>query len=383
MGSESFFGTAIDAKRQRYAVIAVSILALSPFLVLPFWTEHLLATNFLPHVYCYLKNPSVVWTHVVADGLIGTAYLAISVTLGYLVYRARRDIPFHWMFLAFGLFIIACGGTHFMEVVTIWIPVYIFSAAVKLFTASVSVMTAAVLPFTVPRILTLVQQAKVSQQVTAELRASEERKAALLREVHHRVKNNLAVICSLLYLQSSQTKDEETIQVFREMENRVHSMALVHETLYGSKSFSRIDFAQYAKVLATDILSTYGKQIETNSLIRLKTDLQPVIMSMDLAVPCGLILNELISNAFKHGFPDGKGGEITISLAADRDQSCLLRVDDNGAGLPAGFNLHTRKSLGLRLVRSLTKQIRGSFELVRSEPGSSARVQFSTNHDAH
>ncbi|HEX6805393.1 MAG TPA: sensor histidine kinase [Terriglobales bacterium] len=377
MGSESFFGTAIDAKRQRYAVIAVSILALSPFLVLPFWTEHLLATNFLPHVYCYLKNPSVVWTHVVADGLIGTAYLAISVTLGYLVYRARRDIPFHWMFLAFGLFIIACGGTHFMEVVTIWIPVYIFSAAVKLFTASVSVMTAAVLPFTVPRILTLVQQAKVSQQVTAELRASEERKAALLREVHHRVKNNLAVICSLLYLQSSQTKDEETIQVFREMENRVHSMALVHESLYGSENLARIDFAQYAQVLTRDILASYERP---NAPVHLRSDMEPVTMNIDLAVPCGLILNELISNAFKHGFPNGAGGEIKLRLRGGENGSCTLCVEDNGAGIPAGLDVNTTTSLGLKLVRILTRQIHGAFELTRIETGTSACLQFHVNH---
>jgi hypothetical protein len=166
------FDTSRPAKRQLYAVASVLVLAVGPFVVLPYVTEGLLSTNFLPHLYCYLRTPSVVWTHVAADSLIGVAYLAISITLGYLVYRARRDIPFHWMFLAFGLFIIACGGTHFMEVVTIWIPVYIFSAAVKLFTAAVSLTTAAVLPFTVPRILSLVQQAKISEQATANLRAS-------------------------------------------------------------------------------------------------------------------------------------------------------------------------------------------------------------------
>ena len=377
VGSGSLFGTVIDTKSQRYAVIAVSILAIGPFLVLPFWTERLLATNFLPHAYCYLKNPSVVWTHVAADALIGTAYLAISVTLGYLVYRARRDIPFHWMFLAFGLFIIACGGTHFMEVVTIWIPVYIFSAAVKLFTASVSLTTAAVLPFTVPRILTLVQQAKVSERVTAELRASEERKEALLREVHHRVKNNLAVICSLLYLQSSHTKDEETVQVFREMENRVHSMALVHESLYSSDNLARIDFAQYSHVLTKDILASYERP---NTPVQLQSDMEPVTMNIDLAVPCGLILNELISNAFKHGFPNGSGGQIRLRLRAGENGSCVLCVEDNGVGIPAGLDLNTTNSLGLKLVRILTRQIHGSFELTRIETGTSACLQFNVNH---
>lgn len=192
----------------------------------------LAATDFLPHLYCYLRNPALVWTHVVADMPIGTAYLAISVTLAYVAYKAWRDLPVHWVLLAFGLFIIACGGTHFMEVLTIWIPVYILSAAVKLFTAVASVTTAVVLPFIVPRLFTLMEQAKTTEQATADLRASEERKEALLREVHHRVKNKLAVICSLFYLQSTHTTDEETVEIFHDMENsRVHSMALVHESL--------------------------------------------------------------------------------------------------------------------------------------------------------
>jgi two-component sensor histidine kinase len=198
-----------------------------------------------------------------------------------------------------------------MEVVTVWKPVYVFSAAVKIFTALASLMTAVVLPFNVPTILTLVQRAKASEQVTTTLRASEERKEALLREVHHRVKNNLAVICSLFYLQSMHTKDEETVQIFRDMENRVHSMALVHESLYSSENLARIDFAEYAQALAKDILSSHGSP---GSPVQLKSDLEHIIMSADLAVPCGLILNELISNAFKHGFPDGTGGEIRLKL---------------------------------------------------------------------
>jgi hypothetical protein len=201
-----------------------------------------------------------VWAHVTADSLIAVAYLAISVTLAYLVYKARRDIPFHWIFLAFGLFIIAGGGTHFIEVVTIWKPIYVFSAGVKIFTAIASLMTAVVLPLNVPTILMLVQRAKESEQVTSTLRASEERTEALLREVHHRVKNNLAVICSLFYLQSTHTNDQETIRIFRDMENRVHSMALVNESLYGSENLARIDFAEYAQALAKDILSSHGSK---------------------------------------------------------------------------------------------------------------------------
>ena len=110
--------------------------------------------------------------------------------------------------------------------------------------------------------------------------------------------------------------------------------------------------------------------------MQLKSDLETVIMGIDLAVPCGLILNELISNAFKHGFPNGESGQIKVTLRAQPENKCLLCVEDCGVGIPADLDGDTRKSLGLRLVRSLTEQIRGSFELARTESGTSARLQF-------
>ncbi len=366
-------------KRQLYAIGLGSVLTTSAFIIWPRLTGWMLTTDFLPHRYCYLGNRGLVWTHVVADALIAIAYLAISVTLAYVGFKGRRDIPYHAMFLAFGLFIIACGGTHFMEVVTVWTPVYILSAAVKLFTAVVSLTTAVVLPFTVPNVFELVRQAKEAKQVTAELRASEERKEALLREVHHRVKNNLAVICSLFYLQSTHTKDEESVQIFRDMENRVHSMALVHQILYGTENLARINFAEYAQALANDILSSHGSP---GVSVRLKSELEPIIMSVDLAVPCGLILNELISNAFKHGFPNSAGGEIKVTLRSGPEGRCTLCVEDDGVGIPASLDANIGKSLGLKLVRSLTKQIRGAFELVKIDPGTSARLQFTVDYHA-
>lgn len=375
--SPDFFKPSPFTKRWVYAVAVGTVVTVGPFLLWPALAVLLFGSNdYLPHVFCYLRRPALVWTHVTADSLIGLAYLAISVTLAYLVYKARRDIPFHWIFLAFGLFIIACGGTHFMEVVTIWHPVYVFSAAVKIFTALASLMTAVVLPFNVPTILALAQKAKASEQVTATLRSSEERKEALLREVHHRVKNNLAVICSLFYLQSMHTRDEESVQMFRDMENRVHSMALVHERLYGSENLARIDFAEYAQALAKDILASHGSP---GPPVQLNSDLEPIIMGADLAIPCGLILNELISNAFKHGFPDGVGGEIRLTLRNGADGKCSLFVEDSGGGIPEDLDVNTSKSLGLRLVRSLTQQIRGSFDLVKIDSRTSARLVFTVN----
>ena len=367
-----------SSRRLAYAIVTASAAALAPLLIWPRLTKGLFTADFLPHIYCYLKSPGLVWTHVTADTLIGISYFAISVTLAYLIYRTRSDIPFHWMFLAFGLFIIACGATHFMEVVTIWIPVYVISAVVKVFTALASVTTAVALPVTVPRILNLVRQAKISEQAVVNLRASEERKEALLREVHHRVKNNLAVICSLFYLQSTHTKEQKTVQIFRDMENRVHTMALVHESLYSSENLARIDFAEYARSLAADILASVQSP---DAPVRLKTDLEPLIMSVDLALPCGLILNELISNACKHGFPNGTG-EVKLTLRNKPGGRCSLLVEDNGQGIPSDLDLNTSKSLGLRLVRLLANQIHGSFEVRRSDPGTAAHLDFAVDHDA-
>ena len=366
-------------KRQLYAIGLGAAVTLGALIFWPQLTRWFLARNFLPHAYCYLGNPRLVWTNVITDSLVGIAYLAISVTLGYLGYRGRRDIPFHWMFLAFGLFILACGGTHFMEAITIWTPLYHLSTVIKLFTAAVSLTTAAILPFTVPHAFELVRQARRSELVTDNLRASEERKEALLREVHHRVKNNLAVICSLFYLQSTNAQDKQTASIFRDMENRVHSMALVHESLYGSENLARIDFAEYAKTLVEDIFSAHGSP---SGSVRLKSELHPVIMGADLAVPCGLILHELISNALKHGFPDISGGEIKVTLRSSPDGRCTLCVEDSGVGIAGDLEGHTDKSLGLRLVRSLTQQIHGTFELVNINPGTSAHLQFTVAHHA-
>ena len=153
-----------------YGIAALLAIAVGPLLIWPTFADRILAANFLPHLYCYLGKPGLVWTHVVADSLIGLSYIMISGTLAYLVHEGRHDIPFHWMFLAFGSFIVACGGTHFMEVVTVWVPVYVLSAGVKIFTALVSVTTAVLLPFTVPQILSLIQTAKASEAAEGRFR---------------------------------------------------------------------------------------------------------------------------------------------------------------------------------------------------------------------
>lgn len=153
-----------------YGMATLLAMVAGLFLIWPALAHRMMATNFLPHRYCYLGNPSLVWTHVAADSLIALAYFTISVTLGYLVYKGRRDIPFHWILLAFGLFIVFCGGTHLMDVVTVWVPVYVLSGSIKVVTALVSMATAILLPFTVPQVLSLIQTAKASEAAQEKFR---------------------------------------------------------------------------------------------------------------------------------------------------------------------------------------------------------------------
>lgn len=169
--TSGLFGRGQFRRRQLlYGTAVLSTAVAVPFLIWPGLAHRIMASDFLPHLYCYLGKPGLVWTHVGADSLIASAYLTISGTLLYLVRKGGRDIPFPWMFLAFGLFIVACGATHFMEVVTVWIPVYVLSASIKVFTALASVITAVLLPFAIPQILGVVQTAKASETAEAKFR---------------------------------------------------------------------------------------------------------------------------------------------------------------------------------------------------------------------
>ena len=365
--------------RQVYWIISVASLTIAPWLLVPSLRQSLFRTNFLPHFYCYLQNPFLIWATVTGDTLIGLAYFSISATIAYLVFKSRRTLPLHWLFLACGIFIAACGCTHIMEVLTIWVPMYVLSAVIKLWTAVTSLAAAVLLPLQVSYILISVEKARQSESVTAKLRASEQRKEILLQEVHHRVKNNLALMSSLFYLQSRYTRDPSALQMFRDMENRVNAMALVHESLYGSESAAEINFADFIRKLSEEIVATY----ETKSCPgRLKIDLEPVVMSVELALPCGLILNELISNAYKYGLPDGKG-EIVLRLHKEPNARCTFSVEDSAATDLSSIVTAKSKSLGLRLVRLLSQQIGASFAVVRTNSGNKASLNFTVANHAN
>ncbi|HTP64441.1 MAG TPA: ATP-binding protein [Geobacteraceae bacterium] len=207
------------------------------------------------------------------------------------------------------------------------------------------------------------------------LRKSLSEKEVLLKEIHHRVKNNMQVISSLVSLQAAGSQDETVREVLNDVTGRVRSMALVHEKLYQSSDLARIDFAEYTRSLLNSFWRSHGAIAST---VRLNLDLQPVTLPVDTAVPCGLILNELAGNALKHAFKGRSDGEVTVSLAAGTDGKVRLRVADNGVGLPEGFDWRNARSLGLRLVQMLAGQMDAEVE-VSSEGGTRFEIIFALN----
>ncbi len=185
------------------------------------------------------------------------------------------------------------------------------------------------------------------------LKASLAEKEVLLQEIHHRVKNNMQVISSLVDLQANEVREPAMRLIFQDIVYRVRSMAMVHEKLYQSADFARVDFADYAKSL----LNYLWRAHETASGIRLELDVQPILLPINTAIPCGLILNELVSNALRHAFRDRENGRVAVSLHVDENGRVGLSVGDNGTGLPPGFEWRTATSLGLRLVQMLCGQI--------------------------
>ncbi|EWY39561.1 histidine kinase [Skermanella stibiiresistens SB22] len=195
-------------------------------------------------------------------------------------------------------------------------------------------------------------------------------KEALLKEIHHRVKNNLQLISSLLNLQASRIADPEVAELFADSRNRVRSMALVHENLYRAGNFARIPMEAHVQNLCAHLIRAYGAQSRNVELVTVVEDLR---LDIDRAVSCGLIINELVSNALKHAFPDDSAGRIEVSLARGNDGRCALTVRDDGLGMKAGHD--DADTLGLQLVHDLTHQLRGAIT-VNTDSGTSFTITF-------
>ena len=199
-------------------------------------------------------------------------------------------------------------------------------------------------------------------------------KGVMLQEIHHRVKNNLQIIISLLNLQSHHIKDPDTLNAFQESKNRVHSMAIVHENLYRSPDLTKIKFNDYIQTLSRELYQTY----KVGAPVRLIFDLDEVLLSVDKAIPCGLILNELITNALKHAFVDQKEGNLRISCKKRQGENFQLIVEDDGVGISGEIRCMKTESLGMRLVHLLCDQISAS---IRFETSGGTRTIIELEND--
>jgi two-component sensor histidine kinase len=214
------------------------------------------------------------------------------------------------------------------------------------------------------------------KQAEEKIKHSLAEKETLLRELHHRTKNNMQVIIALLELQASYFEDQRLKEAFEETRNRIRSMALVHEKLYQAHDLSHINLKEYIGELAQLLLASY--KISSNH-VSLVLDIEEVQVLIDTAIPCGLILNELISNSLKYAFPEDRYGEIRIQLYGAPDGEIYLNISDNGVGMPTGFDARTSGRLGLQNVFLISeKQLKGKITFA-SQPGVSYQIQFKDN----
>ncbi len=312
------------------------------------------------HGQPYGGAPGLVWLHVISDALIAAAYFVIAATLFYYV-RRRRDLPFPRIYLFFGAFILAAGAAHLLAIWTLWRPAYAFEGILKLATAVLSVAAAALLVRLVPRALAL--------PYPAELEAARENES-LIKQLHHRVKNNLQVVSSLLSLQSTRVQDPEALAQFRESENRVRLIASIHEALYRSHNLTRLE----AEPFVRDIAQRLVRSAASPSAVQLHIAVEPEWLDLETALPCGLIINELVSNSLRHAFPADAPGEIQVELREAGDEH-VLRVGDDGVGLANGADWRDCAGLGWQLVEALTRQLGGRIE-TRTRAGTEFTITF-------
>jgi len=208
-------------------------------------------------------------------------------------------------------------------------------------------------------------------QAEEKVRESLKEKEVLMKEMHHRVKNNMVMVSSLLSLQSAQVDDKHYRAMFNDSINRINTMASIHEKLYQSEELSKIIFSGYIKDMVNNIYNSYMQ----SSHIKLVTDIEKITLGIEASIPCGLIVNELITNSMKYAFPEGREGEIRVSLRTTEKGKIELTVSDNGVGIPQGVDFRNTDSLGLTLVNALAGQLQGDIELSR-EKGTEFTLTF-------
>lgn len=224
----------------------------------------------------------------------------------------------------------------------------------------------------------IVGSVHVARDITQRIKMENDLKKALkdknmlMKEIHHRVKNNLTIMSSLLNLQSRYIEDESTRAIFKDSQSRVKTMALIHEKLYRSGNLKLLNMKEYIEELSRDLSNIH---LSNHDNVDLVLDLENIMLDVDTAIPLGLIINELLTNSVKHAFPENQKGTINVNFRKEEDGELLLEVKDNGKGLPSNFKIENSDSLGLRLIHSLTDQIHGQIEVDGSQ-GAHFSIKF-------
>ncbi len=396
---------------------------------MPLWNWLLNPTGLTAHGFCLSWAPGLIAVHAGSDAAIGLAYFSIPLAIA-VVLRNRRDLEFRWVAYLFVAFILACGTTHLFSILTLWVPAYGFEGIVKLITAGLSIATAVLLWPLIPKILALPSQdhlralngelsGRIADQErtalllresealvreansdlelrvaerTAELEASnaefraakqaleetvEERSAALaqrdllLREVYHRVKNNLQVVDSLVVLQARQLTDPAAVAALHELRNRIYALGLVHQQLMESADLRTFDIAPFLRELSANILRG-GSSGE----VALTVEADTLEVGLDFAIPLGLLVTELLTNSLKHAFPDQKGA-VSVELVRGDQSEVVLVVSDNGLGVGVeDADAQAATGLGQRIVAGLVAQLQATMT-VFGEGGRRTEVRIS------
>jgi two-component sensor histidine kinase len=368
-----------------------------------------------PHGFCLLWAPGLIALHAVSDAIVGLAYFSIPLALASFASQ-RKDLEYGWVIHLFVAFILACGTTHLMSILTLWSPAYGIEGVIKAITALLSIATAVILWPLIPKLVALpsgsqlkllnaqlaskvdeqdrtasllrqsetqvrrsnIQLERRVEERTAELLAANarlsqalEERDLLLREVYHRVKNNLQLIDGIVTLQTRLLTDPDAKSAMKGLRQRLYALGLVHQQLMSSSNLKTFDVAPFLEELSGNIMESIGGRD-----ISLSVRAIPLDVGLDFAIPLGLLVTELVTNSLKHAFPDGKG-RIEVALDRRADGTMVLVVSDNGAGydMPASPQKEKRSGLGTSLIDGLVSQLRAVLN-VRRMNGTVSEVFF-------
>ena len=369
--------------------MAAVALAASALVLIPSALGSIFSSRFLPHAYCYLYDTKLIALHVGSDAVIWLSYVAISCTLVYLVWRTRREIPFSWMFLAFGLFIVACGFTHFMEVVVLWKPLYWLAGDIKLLTALASVVTAIALPGLVPEVHKMVASAHVSEERRKQLEQANSNlvqlsnrvlnvqdgeRRRIARELHDGVGQYLAAIkmsCEVAMQQSPQGNGTEALNESLVLIDRCTSEVRTLSHLLHPPLLEEMGLASAMPWYLEGFTQRSGIQIELDMPSHLERLSQPLELALFR------VLQESLTNIHRHS-------ESTVARIALRinDGNVVLTIEDRGRGMSNGNGHPLRDGVGIASMRERVRELGGQLHLTTTPSGTTVQAVIPMQQEA-